>query len=185
VLKTFAVADECVYVFEYRDVCVRRKIISSKQEIANTNISKKYGPVVSDKKIFENWILKTYFLTPWPTYATNKNHLNNFCKGHPRDHSCLVSSNSHKRFKRRSHLQISLYNSMSNCGPRGGVNFDPRGIIWTILVEDLSMMLHTKHESSWPCSFRQEIFWKLHFENLFSDPVTNLCNQLERFEQLW
>ena len=35
------------------------------------------------------------FFTPWPTYATNQNHLNNFCKGTPRDHSCWVWSNSH------------------------------------------------------------------------------------------
>ena len=34
------------------------------------------------------------------------------------------------------------------------------------------MMLYTKYESSGPCSFRQEDFWKLHFENLFFDPVT-------------
>ena len=47
------------------------------------------------------------------------------------------------------------------------------------------MMLYTKYKSSGPCSFRQEDFWKLHFENPFSDPVTYLCNQLEQFEQLW
>jgi len=41
-----------------------------------TNI-KALGLVVSDKKIFENCILKTYFLTLWPTYATNWNGLNN------------------------------------------------------------------------------------------------------------
>jgi len=29
------------------------------------------GPVDLDKKIFENCILKTYFFTPLPTYATN------------------------------------------------------------------------------------------------------------------
>ena len=34
------------------------------------------------------------------------------------------------------------------------------------------MMLYTKYESSGPCSFRQEDFSKLHFENLFFDPVT-------------
>jgi len=44
---------------------------------------KALGLVVSDKKIFENCILKTYVLTPWPTYATNQNHLNNFGRGHP------------------------------------------------------------------------------------------------------
>jgi len=37
---------------------------------------KAQGLVVSDEKFFENRILKTYFLTPWPTYATNQNHLN-------------------------------------------------------------------------------------------------------------
>jgi len=28
-------------------------------------------------------------------------------------------------------------------------------------------MLYTKYECSGPCSFGQEDFWKLHFENLF------------------
>jgi len=55
--------------------------------------------VVKDKKIFESCILKPYFLTPWPTYATNQNHLNNFGRGLPRDHSCWVWSNNNKRFK--------------------------------------------------------------------------------------
>ena len=52
--------------------------------------------IVSDKKIFENCILKTYFLTPWPTYATNQNHLNNFGRGLPRDHFCEVWSKSNE-----------------------------------------------------------------------------------------
>ena len=52
------------------------------------------------------------FLNPWPTYATNQNHFNNFGRGLPRDHSCWVCSNSHKRFKIRSHLKFSLYNSI-------------------------------------------------------------------------
>ena len=42
---------------------------------------KALGLVVSDKKIFDNCILKTYFLTLWPTYATNQNHLNDFHPG--------------------------------------------------------------------------------------------------------
>jgi len=44
---------------------------------------KAMGFVVSDKKIFESCILKTYFLTLWPTYATNSNNLNNFGRGPP------------------------------------------------------------------------------------------------------
>jgi len=47
------------------------------------------------------------------------------------------------------------------------------------------MMLYTKYESSGPCSFKQEDFLKLHFENQFFDPVIYLCNQLERFKQFW
>ena len=39
-------------------------------------------------------------------------------------------------------------------------------------------MLYSKYESSGPCSFGQQDYWKLHFENLFFDPVTYLCNQL-------
>jgi len=66
------------------------------------------GLVVSDKKIFENCILKTYFLTPWPTYATNWNLLNNFDRGPPRDHSCEVWSKSNKRFQRRCCLKKLL-----------------------------------------------------------------------------
>jgi len=69
---------------------------------------KALGLVVSDKKIFENCILKTYFLTPWTTYATNWNGLNNFDRGPQRDHSCEVWSKSNKRFQRRCCLKKLL-----------------------------------------------------------------------------
>jgi len=69
---------------------------------------KALGLVVSDKKIFENCILKTYFLTPWPTYATNWNGLNNLDRGPPRDHSCEVWSKSNERFQRRCCLKKLL-----------------------------------------------------------------------------
>jgi len=45
------------------------------------------------------------------------------------------------------------------------------------------MMLYTKYESSGPCSFRQEDCLKLHFKNLFFDPVTYIGNQSGPFEQ--
>ena len=69
---------------------------------------KALGLAVSDKKIFENCILKTYFLTRWPTYATNWNGLNNFDRGPPRDHSCEVWSKSNKLFQRRCCLKKLL-----------------------------------------------------------------------------
>jgi len=43
-------------------------------------------------------------------------------------------------------------------------------------------MLYTKYESSGPYCFEQD-FWKLHFKNLFFDPVTYKCNQLEWFKR--
>jgi len=39
-------------------------------------------------------------------------------------------------------------------------------------------MLYTKYKSSGPCSFRLEDFLKLHFENLFFDPVAYLCKKI-------
>jgi len=42
---------------------------------------KALGLVVSDKKIFENCILKTYFLTQWRIYTTKRNGFNNFGRG--------------------------------------------------------------------------------------------------------
>jgi len=62
---------------------------------------KALGLVVSDEKVFENCHLKTYCLTPWPTYNTNWNNLNNFGRGPPRDHFCDVWSKSNERFQRR------------------------------------------------------------------------------------
>jgi len=70
---------------------------------------KALGLLVSDKKIFENCILKTYFLTPWPTYATNQNHLNNLSRGPHRDHSCEVWSKSNERLQRKRCLSKNVY----------------------------------------------------------------------------
>jgi len=44
---------------------------------------KALGVVVLDKKIFLICILRTYLLTPWPNYATNRNWLDNFDRGPP------------------------------------------------------------------------------------------------------
>jgi len=66
------------------------------------------GPCSFRKKIFESFILKTYLLPPWPTYATNWNGLNNFDRRPPRDHSCEVWSKSNKQFQRRCCLKKLL-----------------------------------------------------------------------------
>ena len=77
------------------------------------------GLVVSDKKIFKNCILKTYFLTPWPTYATNWNGLNNFDRGPPRDQFCKVWSKSNKRFQRRCSLKKLLTDERTDARTHG------------------------------------------------------------------
>jgi len=61
---------------------------------------------------------------------------------------------------------------------------NPRGIIWTTLVEDLLMMLYIKYESTGPCSFRQEVFESFILKPIYWS-VTYLGNQPEWFEQLW
>jgi len=69
------------------------------------------GPC-SFRQDFWKFHFKTYLLTLRPTYATNWNGWNNFDRGPPREHSCEVLLNSHKRSKRRCRLKFSLYNSM-------------------------------------------------------------------------
>ena len=66
------------------------------------------GPCNFRQEDFWKFHFITYLLTPWPTYTTNWNGLNNFDRRPPRDHSCEVWSNSYKRFKRRCCLKFSL-----------------------------------------------------------------------------
>ena len=74
---------------------------------------------------------------------------------------------------------------------RSKVTVDPiientRGIIWTTLVEDLLMMLYIKYESTGPCSFRQEDFWKFHFKTYLLTPwltYTTYWNGLNNFDR--
>jgi hypothetical protein len=42
--------------------------------------------------------------------------------------------------------------------PRGGTNFDPRAIIWTILVEVHFAKSHTKYTTSNLCQYKEENF---------------------------
>ena len=49
-----------------------------------------------------------------------------------------------------------LCSYVPSCEPRGGANFDPKGIICTNLVKVHKEMLQTKYQSSKPSSFREE-----------------------------
>ena len=81
---------------------------------------KALGLAVSDKKIFEDCIFETPYLVVWPNYATNWNHLNNFSRGPPKDHSCEVWSKSNKGFQRRCHLseKVDTRRTTTDAGQR-------------------------------------------------------------------
>jgi len=67
------------------------------------------GPCSFRQEIFWKLHFENLLLTPWPTYATNQNHLNNFGRGPPRDHSCEVWSKSNEWFQRRRCLSNKVY----------------------------------------------------------------------------
>ena len=66
------------------------------------------GPYSFRQEDFWKFHFKNLFIDPWPTYATNRNGLNNFDRGLPRDHSCEVWSKSNKGFQRRCCLKKLL-----------------------------------------------------------------------------
>ena len=66
------------------------------------------GPCSVGQEDFWKLHFEKLFLTPWPTYATNWNGLNNFDRRPPRDHSCEVWSKSNRRFQRRCCLNKLL-----------------------------------------------------------------------------
>jgi len=120
------------------------------------------------------------------TLCNKSEPIEQYWKGTTRDHSSWVWSNFQERFKIRSRLKFCLYNLLSNCDPRCRVIFYPKGILWTILVEYHYIMLYTKHESSGPCIFWHDQFFKLHFKTYFLTPwptyATN-WNGLNNFDK--
>jgi len=140
------------------------------------------GIVVSDKNIFENCILKTYFFTLWPTYATNQNNLNIFCRG-PFLSSLVKFSLA---VQERMSFNLFLIKFNVKLWPQGRGQFWPQGHNLNNFsrgpLDDA--INYTKYESPGPCSFRQEDFWKMHFENLFLTPLPTCAtnqNHLNNF----
>ena len=71
----------------------------------------------------------------------------------------------------RKNFEVGLPCSyVPSCDPWGRANFDPKGIIWTKLVEVHKEMLYTKYQSCRPSSFREVEFWSL--------PSLFLCSNL-------
>ena len=52
-------------------------------------------------------------------------------------------------------MKLLFFVPFSTCDPQRRASFDPRGIIWTNLVEVHKEMLYTKYESPKPSSFIQ------------------------------
>ena len=50
--------------------------------------------------------------------------------------------------------------------PRGGTNFDPRAIIWTILLEVHYTMFHAKYLNFILCKYREDDFLSFNYIHL-------------------
>ena len=73
---------------------------------------------------------------------------------HTENLSSISSSFREKEFWSWSPLFLC-----SNLWPRGGIRFNPKGIIWIKLIKVHKEMLNTKYQSSNPSSFREEELW--------------------------
>ena len=123
--------------------------------IPNTNT---LGLVASEKKIFEVFNLKIYFSSCDLIMQRTRTVWTTLKEGH----QLIIPDKLGDHLWRslgEEVVWIFLYITLCNpCDPRGGANFDPRGIIWIIFVENHKLMLHTKYQHSRPCGFREEDF---------------------------
>ena len=80
-------------------------------------------------------------------------------------------------FREEDFFLFTLYNAISNMWPMGGTIFDPRGIIWSNLVEVHLVMLNTKYQGSLPCGFRHRVHGR--------GPLVDATYQISRQKALW
>ena len=124
------------------------------------------------KKSFPCLFLCFKLVTPgqgqfWP----QGHHKNKLGRGQLADATYQISKHYFFLFQRRKILKFSFFVPMfQTCDTPGRASFDPRSIIWTILVEVHYKMLHTKYQSSAPSSFREDKFQSF----LFCSYVSNL-----------
>jgi len=101
----------------------------------------KAGGLLVSVKIFENCILKTFCVTPWPTKTIWTITVGNHPGTIPVEFGQIPISVSRKEV-------VWTFPYIIQCKivtPSGGVNFDPRGIIWIFVVENLYIMLFIYH----------------------------------------
>jgi len=132
---------------------------------------KAMGLVVLDIKCFENCILKTSFLTQWPTYPTIWNCLNNFNRGPHRDPSCEVWSKSNKWFQMRCSLKKLLTHARTDAQMVDDGQ-------WAIAKAHLEHVVLRWAKKIWSLEFHSSRFFKTAFWKPFFDPViTYATNQ--------
>ena len=120
---------------------------------------KALGLVVSDKKIFENCILKTYFLTLWHTYATNQNHLNKFGRG-PFLLSLVKLPLAVQETRRFLKVSFQKYIYWPHDLP-----MQPTGTVWTILIGDHPGIISVKFGQIPIGSSREYVVWSFPYIN--------------------
>ena len=104
--------------------------------------------LVSEKKNFKVFLLCSYVSNLWPPppppppppgqgqFWPLGHHMNNLGRGPLGDTTYKISKLCTFKFQRRRILKFSFFVPMfRTCDPHGGASFDPRDIIWTILVE--------------------------------------------------
>ena len=128
---------------------------------------------VSDEKIFENCILRTYCLTIWKTLVG--------------DHPGIISAEFGQIpivYEKKLFLSFPYIINV-RLWPPEQCQFLPQGHSLNNFgrrpLDDVIYWLWKLGR----CSFGQEDFFKVHFENKCFDPVTFLFNQLDWFKQLW
>ena len=98
--------------------------------------------LVSEKKNFKVFLLCSYVSNLWPPGRgpiwPQGHHMNNLIRGLLGDATYEISKLCTFYFQRRKHLKFSFFVPVfQTCDPPppSGAGFDPRGIIWTILVD--------------------------------------------------
>ena len=99
--------------------------------------------LVSGKKNFKVFLLCSYVSNLWPPGRgpiwPHGHHMNNFGRGPLGDATCEISIKAlHLLVSEKKNFEVFLlcpYVLNLWTPPRGWASFDPRGIIWTILVE--------------------------------------------------
>jgi len=98
---------------------------------------KSTGPCSIRQEDFWKIHFKTYLLTPWPTYAPTGTVWTTLIGDHPGIIPVKFGKIPISGSREDDVWSFPYIIQCKIVTPQGGVNFDPRGIIWTTMVEDL------------------------------------------------